>query len=654
MAKKKKSEIIEIDDVSIKEYDPNEDNDLDFDNEEDEEEDSYQVDDDRDNKHDRKKDDRHKDSKREDSKRSPLLFIFLLAVLLFGVYYYIYPSFFDGKPKRVASPASPRTPKDLDFINNRKPANAQKENNEKKQNENEKKEQPTREPLPLVVNNNNFEEEKRNKQEKERKEKEEKEKETKRLNEVLSKYTSDQVQGAFKKFDEKENLQEFRECLLFLEGSTKKTSGSDSKKALLDFEKEKKSCRENLETKAKNLQAKFEADLENLSITEEKLDIFKREANILYENCRKDLAILTKKADTDYDKLIDKTKKEFERIKEKEKEELKKSIQEAAKKIIQDFVNDSDNDLRKFYEYMNIRFHQPEVVDSFEFFKQEGKISDLNEKFLDTMEPKEAEMKKIIEDFKKEINDLSERNEYEKFKEESEKIVEKYKEKIRLLIESAKTFCEEFIQHVMSEAKKGKKEKERREQEEQSKREQEEQSSEQEEQEEQPKEQEEQSKSKQEEQVNGVSDTLESVNDFLGIETMFKNLVIFVLGKRIRDGQIEHFFTTTFPDNVKDITDRITNNIVYCNVFAGYLFYFLYFLLLWYIITAVAVFVIFVLLNLIIKPSSLGKCFKIKNIIFAPFYGITFNSFYKVIALIADLFFSFIFFGNFYKNYYQI
>ena len=162
-----------------------------------------------------------------------------------------------------------------------------------------------------------------------------------------SNFISDQVQETLKKFDDKESQGEFQESLLYLKESSTKKNGGASKKVLLNFEKEKKSYQENLETKAKSLQSKLEIDLENFPITEEKLDIFKREANILCENCRKDLAILIKKADTDYDKLIDKIKKAVEIIKaeivkkEKENKDKDKNVKFISH-IMDDYYDDVD------------------------------------------------------------------------------------------------------------------------------------------------------------------------------------------------------------------------------------------------------------------------------------------------------------------------
>ena len=232
--------------------------------------------------------DRHKDSN-----HSFLFLLLFLTVLFFSVYYYISPNFFKEEIK-----------------------------------------QPS--PSPELVNDKMSEQERK-----------EKEKEVQRLNEDLSKSISDQVQETLKKFDDKESQGEFQESLLYLKESSTKKNGGESKKVLLNFEKEKKSYQENLETKAKSLQSKLEIDLENFPITEEKLDIFKREANILCENCRKDLAILIKKADTDYDKLIDKIKKAVEIIKaeivkkEKENKDKDKNVKFISH-IMDDYYDDVD------------------------------------------------------------------------------------------------------------------------------------------------------------------------------------------------------------------------------------------------------------------------------------------------------------------------
>ena len=690
MAKKnKKREVIEIDDVSIKECDADEDNDLDFDDEED----SRQVDD----NHNNKKDDYHKGNKKK-----PLLLIFFLVVLFFSVsYYYIYPRFFNDKSKKAALAAPKRN--DLDFINNnRKIDNAPKNN--------EKKEQPPVLPLKPLINN--FEEERRIKQERERKENEEKEKEVKRLNEDLSKFISDQVQETLKKFDDKESQGEFQESLLYLKESSTKKNGGESKKVLLNFEKEKKSYQENLETKAKSLQSKFEIDLENLSITEEKLDIFKREANILCENCRKDLAILIKKADTDYDKLIDKIKKEVERIRENEKEELKKSIQEKARKIIQDFnVNVIQKSSYDGSEYMQKRYH--EVSGYIDLLQEEGKMSDIFEALYDNTGARERDLKKISKDFKEEIDVLSEMSEYEKFDEESEKIVKKYEEKAKRVVENYKEDYEEFISSVIKEAERVKKEKEKKEQEKQTRTVQEgeqtetakkavtlkplpmEEVSDEEwekikkdpdvvwtryEDQMEPAEKvsdEEWEKMKKDPVIwtsYGGQKNDTSNNDFYGdpansepadyeddihfggFEMTLKNgIFCFIAGQYYRNnGRRLVNDLIRFVDNAKDIATRMEVTFhIPNNQYVGYFSYLLLFLLVWYTVTAIIIFLISFFITLLVSRNfSLKKCFKIKNIIFAPFYGSSFNfNLFKIGLLFFDFFEYLAIFNVYFKKY---
>ena len=660
---KNKSEIIEINDVSIKEYDPDENDDLDLDDED--EEDSYQVNSNRHNK----KDDQHQDH-HQDKKNKPLLLIFLLLIVLFfGMYHYIFPYFFESK-KKEATPAAPkRTKDDLDFINNRKKDNVQTQ----KKNEESEKPLPAQPlisvPKPLVINN--VEEKKIDKQERERKEKEEKEKEIKRLKEDLAKYISGQVREKIKQLDNQEEQKELRECLLFLkESSTQKTGAADRKKVLLDFEKEKKSCQENLETKAESLQTKFETDLENLSITEEKLDIFKREANILSENYRKDFTILIKKIDADYDKLIDRIKKEVEKIKEKEKEEQKKVIQEKTKKIVRDFDNVIIKEKEGIEEYCHSQATQPKVYESFRFLEKEGEISDIKEGFLDIQDARDRNTKKIYEDFNAEINDLSERNEYEKFDEESAKILKKYSEKIKLLAEKVKKDFDGFISIAVEKAEIIKKEKEQREQEEQVKKEQKENEQ---------REQEEQGKWSElsPEEVNEIhnrkdiawsefededpkewGEEWEEVkpkddNYFFDLEMTIKSsllpityIIIWFFNENLVRRKITEGFEQ-FPKNAKDIVERIGFSLFgdnnYFPSYLGFLLYPLFFLLVWYIISEIVIFLIFIFKSIFFSG---WKQFKFKNIILAPFYKI-----FKMITLFDFLCFLIIFNLGYKKKY---
>ena len=314
--------------------------------------------------------DRHKDSN-----HSFLFLLLFLTVLFFSVYYYISPNFFKEEIK-----------------------------------------QPS--PSPELVNDKMSEQERK-----------EKEKEVQRLNEDLSKSISDQVQETLKKFDEKENSKEFRKYLLLLkEGSnTDKKDAKLNKKVLLDFEKEKKSCRENLVTRAKSLQTKLETDFEILlrSKTDEKLDIFEKEALILRENCQKDLTNLIKKVNDSYDKLSAKIKSEAEKVEnlnklQKDKEEARRitgrfynytesKTQEILAKINRDFGEEVKDESRQKHK---------EIIYNFELRKF---------KLLDKITSYHYNLKKK---FEKDLDDLLKKRNSDNFEEKAKELFESYKKKL--------------------------------------------------------------------------------------------------------------------------------------------------------------------------------------------------------------------------------
>lgn len=312
---------------------------------------------------------------RKDNKTPPFLLLFLfLAVLFLSVYHYVSSNF--SEEIKQSSPS------------------------------------------PKLVNN-------------ERPELGEKEKEVQRLNSELANAISDQVQGTLKRFDESENSQEFRKYLLLLkeDSNISKEEAKLNKKVLLDFEKEKKSCRENLVTRAKSLQTKFETDFEILSRSIKELDIFKNEALVLYENCRKDLANLVEKANDSYDKLSAKIKNEAEKVEDlnklqKDKEEVKRitgrfynyvenKTQEILTKINQDFEEGTKAKNRQQYKEIiyNFESRKFKLLDKITTYHHNLKKS--FEKDLDELLKKrnpndfEEKVKELFESYRKKLSDFA-------------------------------------------------------------------------------------------------------------------------------------------------------------------------------------------------------------------------------------------------------
>ena len=356
------------------------------------------------------KKDTHRDSKKDIKKNSPqnsiaadhqkdkknkssFLLIFLLAVLFFGIYYYISSRSFKEEVEQLS-------------------------------------------PTPELTTNEN-----------EKSAQERREKEVQRLSSELAKYISDQVQETLKKFDEKENSPEFRKCLLLLKKDSninkeeselnkknnrvKKEVSNQNKKVLLDFEKEKKGCRESLVANAKSLQAKFEVDLEILlrSIANEKLEIFKKEALILHENCQKDLANLIKKANDSYDKSIAKIKNEAEKIENFNKFQ---KDQEETKRTVKRFCNYAEGKTKETLAKINRDFAEgiKKTTTAEDFLKHKEIIysSELRKfKLLDKVNSYHNDLKKS---FQKDLDDLLKKENSDDFEKKIKELFESYRKKL--------------------------------------------------------------------------------------------------------------------------------------------------------------------------------------------------------------------------------